>query len=77
MTRDEQVRELFSLLSSGISLCLASLKTGMDEKTARKYRKAGRMPSDLSERHDWRTRVDPFVRLVGCVNNCICRVCSF
>ncbi len=61
MTQDVQVRELFSLLSSGISLCLASLKTGMDEKTARKYRKAGRMPSDLSERHDWRTRVDPFV----------------
>ena len=61
MIREEQVRELFSLLSSGISLCLASIKTGMDEKTARKYRKEGRMPSDLSERHDWRTRVDPFV----------------
>lgn len=60
MTRDEQVRELFSLLSSGVSLSLASLKTGMDEKTARKYRKAGRMPSELSERHAWRTRVDPF-----------------
>src|SRR5471032_438318 len=60
MTRDEQVRELFFLLSSGISLCLASLKTGMDEKTAPKYRKAGRMPSELSEGHDWRTRVDPF-----------------
>jgi hypothetical protein len=60
MTQDEQVRELFSLLSSGISLCLASLKTGMDEKTARKYRKAGRMPSELSAGHDWRTRVDPF-----------------
>jgi hypothetical protein len=60
MTQDEQVRELFSQLSSGVSLCLASLKTGMDEKTARKYRKAGRMPSEVSERHDWRTRVDPF-----------------
>ena len=58
MIRDGQVRELFSLLSSGISLYLASLKTGMDEKTARKYWKAGRMPSELSERHDWRTRVD-------------------
>ena len=61
MTRDEQVRELFSLLSSGVSLCLASLKTGMDEKTARKYRKESRMPSELSGRHDWRTRVDPFL----------------
>ncbi len=60
MTLDGQVRKLFSLLSSGISLRLASLKTGMDEKTARKYRKAERMPSDLSARHDWRTRTDPF-----------------
>jgi hypothetical protein len=60
MTDDAQVRELFSLLSSGISLCIASLKTGMDEKTARKYRKAGRMPSELSERRDYRTRLDPF-----------------
>jgi hypothetical protein len=60
VTQDEQVRRLFSQLSSGISLRLASLKTGMDEKTARKYWKAGRMPSELSERHDWRTRVDPF-----------------
>ena len=60
MTQDVQVRKLFSLLSSGVSLRLASLKTGMDEKTARKYRKAERMPSDLSARHDWRTRPDPF-----------------
>lgn len=60
MTEDVQVRKLFSLLSTGIPLCVASLKTGMDEKTARKYRKAERMPSELSERHDWRTRVDPF-----------------
>lgn len=67
MTRDEQVRELFSLLSSGISLSLASLKTGMDEKTARKYRRSGRMPSELSEGHDWRTRVDPFAAVWGVV----------
>lgn len=56
MTQDVQVRKLFSLLSTGHSLRLASLKTGMDEKTARKYRRAERMPSDLSARHDWRTR---------------------
>lgn len=60
MTHDDQVRELFSLLSSGISLPVSSLKTGMDEKTARKYRRAGRMPSELSKDHDWRTREDPF-----------------
>ena len=60
MTQDAQVRKLFSLLSAGHSLRLASLKTGMDEKTARKYRKAERMPSELSAHRDWRTRVDPF-----------------
>ena len=60
MTQDAQVRKLFSLLSSGHSLLLASLKAGMSVKTARKYRKAERMPSELSARHDWRTRVDPF-----------------
>lgn len=60
MTQDGQVRKLFCLLSQGVSLRLASLKTGMDEKTARKYRKAERMPSELSARHDWRTRSDRF-----------------
>lgn len=60
MPQDSQVRKLFSLLSAGHSLQLASLKTGMSVKTARKYRKAERMPSELSARHDWRTRVDPF-----------------
>ena len=60
MTQDAQVRKLFCLLSKGDSLRLASLKTGMDEKTARKYRKVGRMPSELSARHNWRTRTDPF-----------------
>jgi len=60
MTQDAQVRQLFSLLSSGHSLRMSSLKTGMDVKTARRYRKAERMPSELSGRHDWRTRVDPF-----------------
>lgn len=60
MLQDSQVRKLLSLLSQGISIRLASVKTGMDEKTARKYRKAARMPSELLARHDWRTRVDPF-----------------
>lgn len=61
MTQDAQVRKLLSLLSRNVSLCVACLKTGMDVKTGRKYRKAERMPSELSKRHDWRTRVDPFL----------------
>jgi hypothetical protein len=32
----------------------------MDEKTARKYRRLGRLPSEVKEPHVWRTREDPF-----------------
>lgn len=60
MTRDGQVRRLWELLSAGVSLRVAALRTGMDEKTARKYRREGRMPSELSEKPRWRTRPDPF-----------------
>jgi hypothetical protein len=36
------------------------MKAGMDEKTARKYRMLGKLPSELEKRHTWRTRKDPF-----------------
>ncbi|MCP3924321.1 MAG: IS21 family transposase [Desulfobacterales bacterium] len=35
-------------------------KTNMDVKTARKYMKAGKLPSQLKMDHNWRTRPDPF-----------------
>ena len=60
MIQDSQVRQLKKLLSQGKSLKLAALKTGMDEKTARKYRGETRMPSEMREPHRWRTRLDPF-----------------
>ena len=61
MTQDGQVRKLWGLLAEGMSLRVAALKAGMDEKTARKYRRESRMPGELSERHWWRTRPDPFL----------------
>lgn len=67
MTQDGQVRKLWALLAGGVSLRVAALKTGMDEKTARKYRRSGRMPSELSERHWWRTRPDPFAEVWSAV----------
>lgn len=67
MIQDRQVRRLLSLLSRGLSLRAAALKSGMDEKTARKYRREARMPSELSERHWWRTRPDPFLDVWGAV----------
>ena len=33
----------------------------MAEKTARRYRALGKLPSEVKVEHDWRTRVDPFM----------------
>jgi hypothetical protein len=65
MITDVQVRKLKKYLSQGKSLEIASRKTGMDEKTARKYRDLDKMPSEIrAERHrDWRTRPDPFAEV--------------
>lgn len=60
MIQDGQVRKLRGLLSQGVSLRMAALKSGMDEKTARKYRRESKMPSEVRETHWWRTRPDPF-----------------
>ena len=39
---------------------IAAIKAGMDEKTARKYRRLSKLPSELKRQHAWRTRKDPF-----------------
>jgi hypothetical protein len=39
---------------------LASMRAGMDRKTARKYVAAGQLPSEMVKERDWRTREDPF-----------------
>jgi len=39
---------------------LAALRAGMDRKTARKYARAGKLPSEVRKPHTWRTREDPF-----------------
>ena len=39
---------------------LAAMRAGMDRKTARKYVRAGKLPSELRKPHIWRTREDPF-----------------
>ena len=39
---------------------LAAMRAGMDRKTARKYVRAGKLPSELRKPHTWRTREDPF-----------------
>jgi len=39
---------------------MAALKAGMSRNTAAKYLKEGRLPSEMKEPRDWRTRPDPF-----------------
>jgi len=48
------------LLGKGKSLAAAAAKADMDEKTARKYRDLGELPSEIKIDHTWRTREDPF-----------------
>lgn len=42
---------------------LAAMRAGMDRKTARKYVKAGKLPSELAAPRTWRTRPDPFAEV--------------
>jgi hypothetical protein len=44
---------------------IAAAKSGMDAKTARKYRRLGRVPSELPSGASWRTRPDPFAKVWG------------
>jgi len=60
MVTDQQVRRLFKLVHTERSFGMAAAKSGMDEKTARKYLKLGQLPSEMTKPHDWRTRTDPF-----------------
>jgi hypothetical protein len=63
MVTDNQVRRLFRLMASEKSFAVAAAKAGMDEKTARKYRRLGTLPSETRREHDWRTREDPFAEV--------------
>lgn len=60
MVTDRQVRRLMMLINQNQTLSQASSKAGMDEKTARKYLKSGKLPSQMCQPHTWRTREDPF-----------------
>lgn len=48
MVTDGQVRKLFRDIQSEKFLAVAARRAGMDEKTARKYRSLGALPSALS-----------------------------
>lgn len=56
---DEQFRRLIKM-SGSETIAVLSAKTGMSEKTARKYLKSRITPSSQKVQHDWRTREDGF-----------------
>ena len=63
MVSDRQVARLWRLVRTERTLELAAAKAGMDAKTARKYLRDRRLPSEMKQKHDWRTRPDPFAEV--------------
>ena len=63
MVTDQQVRRLMKHLSDQRPLGVAAAQAGMDEKTARKYRDTGQLPSQVAQPHTWRTRPAPFAEV--------------
>ena len=60
MVSDQQVRRLFKLIQQNETVSMAAAKAGLDVKTARKYRRLRRLPSELHKPRTWRTRKDAF-----------------
>jgi hypothetical protein len=46
------------MLSEGKNLSISAAKAGMDDKTARKYRDTGKLPSELTKEHTLGTRAE-------------------
>lgn len=60
---DAQVRKLMEEKSKHGKTGIAAMMAGMDRKTARKYLKSGKLPSEIKRpERDYRTRPDPFVK---------------
>ena len=65
MITDNQVRQLKRFLSQGKTMEVAAARSGMDEKTGRRYRDMDKVPSDIKadKVRNWRTRHDPFAEI--------------
>jgi hypothetical protein len=60
MATDLHIRRLRRLDQQGLSKRQAAAKAGIDDKTARKYRRLGKLPSEVRMEHTWKTRPNPF-----------------
>lgn len=63
MVTDQQVRKLMKLIKTEKQLSSAAAKAGMSVKTARKYLRSEKLPSESAAPHTWRTRDDPFTEV--------------
>jgi hypothetical protein len=64
MITNHQVRKLRRLDEQGIAKEAAAARAGMDAKTARKYRRLGKLPAEVKTMdRDWRTRPDAFAKV--------------
>lgn len=62
MVTDQQVRRLFMFKNKERYQYMAADKAGMTERTAYKYIKVNRLPSQLKCGHNWQTRENPFAK---------------
>jgi len=65
MVTDQQMRKLMGLRNKEKTLSNAASKAGMDENTARKYLRLGKLPSQVKKHHTWQTRENPFEEVWG------------
>jgi hypothetical protein len=63
MVTDQQIRRLYKLSNTEETQEIAAAKAGMDVKTARKYLRAQRLPSEMQAERHWRTRQDGFAEV--------------
>jgi hypothetical protein len=60
MVTDSQIRRLKKLSQTESTAEIAATKAGMNPKTARRYLRSGKLPSEMRVDRNWRTREDPF-----------------
>ena len=63
MVTDNQVRRLFAVVDGGATLTIGAARAGMDIKTARRYMRSRKLPSEWKVEHTWRTREDVFAEV--------------
>jgi hypothetical protein len=60
MKKDAEVVIYMRERQKGTTQNVAAARAGMSERTARKYERAGKLPSQLKRPRTWRTRPNPF-----------------